>query len=276
MLGHPIGHSVSPQMHNAALAALSRRDTRWAGWTYERFDIDPASLGEALPLFLERGFVGLNLTVPHKVLALSLVASAEPEALQAGAVNTLHAGPGGWLGSNTDGYGLATAVREDLGLALAGARVVLLGAGGAARGAATECLRAGCAELWLYNRSADRLAGLVRDLAPLDGSGRVRTLGAGRPGPGALVINATSLGLKAADPSPLDLGSIGRPAAVFDMIYNPPSTRLLEQARAMGIPASGGLGMLVHQGARSLETWTGAPAAETAPVMRAAAAMALG
>jgi shikimate dehydrogenase len=267
-------------MHGAALAGLARANPRYRDWTYSAFDVLPERLGDALALLLERGFLGVNLTVPHKVLAVPLVSAVDPGAREAGAVNTLLAGEGGWRGFNTDGYGLAAGIREDLGRGLSGAPVVLLGAGGAARGAAAECLRSGCAGLWVINRSRATLDAFLRDVEPAARGIPVVGLGPGdsRAGlpRGALLINATSLGLKPGDPAPADLRGLPEVAAVYDMIYNPPETGLLRDARRIGLPASNGLGMLVHQGARALEIWTGEPAAATAPVMRAAAAKALG
>jgi shikimate dehydrogenase len=280
VIGHPIGHSLSPQMHNAALAEMRRTEPRFADWRYNAFDIEPGDLAAALDGMWRLGFRGINLTVPHKVLAVGLVPRLDALASEAGAVNTLVHDGKGWHGTNTDGYGLAAAIREDLGMALKGMPVILLGAGGAARGAAVECLRSGCAGLWILNRTRTNLDSLLAHLAPIAGRTPIGALhlgGAGRElTVGALVINATSAGLRADDPAPVDLAVFRGVAAVFDMIYNPPVTKLLEQARLLRIPHSNGLGMLVHQGAKSLEVWSGVPASATAPTMRAAAAKALG
>jgi shikimate dehydrogenase len=269
VLGHPIKHSVSPPMHNAALAEMAKRDARFASWKYFRFDIAPDDLPVALEKLHVCNFHGINLTVPHKIIAFDRVAAIDPAARPIGAVNTLRRTPAGWHGYNTDGYGLATAIREDLGRELAGAHVLLLGAGGAARGAAVECLQRGCASLTILNRTRENLDALLAQLVPLAGKSVVTGSTSAPTIPsGALVINATSAGLKTADPLPVDLTVLSRPAGVFDMIYNPPETPLLAQARALGIPAANGLSMLVHQGARALEIWSGA----TVPVdaMRAA------
>jgi shikimate dehydrogenase len=279
VLGHPIAHSLSPRMHNAALAALARDHPRFRNWRYVRFDVPPADLPQALDLLHEKKFHGLNLTVPHKILAFERVAQIDPAALRVGAVNTLVWTERGWRGHNTDGYGLTAAMGETLGRGLAGAHIVLLGAGGAARGAAVECLQQRCASLWIGNRTRTNLDALLAVLAPLAGRIPLRdflsaTPSAAIPG-GALVINATSAGLRAGDTPPVDLRKLPRPASVYDMIYNPPETPLLTQARALGLPRANGVAMLVHQGAKSLEIWTGVPAAQTAPIMRAAALAAL-
>jgi shikimate dehydrogenase len=294
VLGHPITHSLSPQMHNAALARMSLSDPRFASWRYVRFDIAPDDLPLALEKLHACGFLGLNLTLPHKILAFDRIASLDPAVRPIGAVNTLRRTAHGWHGYNTDGYGMASAVGENLGVELAGTPVILLGAGGAARGAAFECLQRGCAGLWIANRTRATLDALLAQLAPLangiplhgfdptalaaDGSatGAVSPGNAPLPPAGALVINATSVGLKPTDPLPLDLAALtarARPAGVYEMIYNPPETALLAQARALGLPAANGLSMLVHQGARALQIWS--DAAVPVPAMHAAVTAAI-
>jgi shikimate dehydrogenase len=277
VLGHPIAHSISPPMHNAALAALARDDAQWSGWRYFRIDVPPADLPRALDLLHARKFRGVNLTVPHKVMARELVDEIDEAARPVGAVNTLLWNSWGWRGFNTDGYGLSAAVRSTLKRELAGAEVLLLGAGGAARGAAVECLQRGCASLTVANRTHQRRDGLLYELRPLANGIPVRAAELPPEGcpAGLLVINATSGGLKPEEPAPVDLASFPRAAAVYDMIYNPPRTRLLQQAEKLGIPRANGLSMLVHQGAKALEIWTGIPAERTAPAMQAAAAAAL-
>jgi shikimate dehydrogenase len=282
VLGHPIKHSISPAMHNAALAELARSDPRYADWRYFRFEVPPADLPRALDLLHARRFRGVNLTVPHKILAFECMAEIDPAARPVGAVNTLRFSAEGWHGFNTDGYGLASAVRETLGRDLAGAAVLLLGAGGAARGAAVECLQRGCTALTIVNRTRANLDALLALLAPLAGPIPLQGLdpadldGIRAVPTGTIVINATSAGLRESDPSPIDLASLPRPTAVFDMIYNPPQTPLLRAAAALGLPHAHGLAMLVHQGAKALEIWSGVPAHQIAPTMGIAARAALG
>jgi len=277
VLGHPIKHSISPAMHNAALAEMSRTQARFGDWSYGRFDVPPADLPEALHRLHALGFQGLNLTVPHKVLAFGAMAAVDPAAHPIGAVNTLRWTPAGWHGYNTDGHGLSSGIRETLGLELRGATVVLLGAGGAARGAAVECLQRGCAGLWIANRTPENLETLLSLLHPLAGGIPLRGFApaqvpADLP-PGSLVINATSAGLKLGDPPPIDLAALSSPIGVYDMVYNPPMTSLLAQAADRGIAWGNGLSMLIHQGARALEIWTGTNVPIEA--MRAAALLAL-
>ena len=266
-------------MHNAALAAAAGRAPRFAEWKYFRFEVHPDDLPRALERLHAKQFRGVNLTVPHKVIAFDRVAYVDAAAQPIGAVNTLRWSVAGWEGFNTDGYGLATAVRETLGLSLAGMHVVLLGAGGAARGAAVECLQQRCASLWIANRTAENLEKLLAIVRPL---ARGTALHGFAPEKipaeipvGALVVNATSSGLRADEPAPIALAALPRPAAVYDMIYNPPQTRLLRDAAALGLPHANGLSMLVHQGAKALEIWSGLAASETAPAMSAAARAAM-
>src|SRR5690606_2205368 len=134
---------------------------------YFRFDVPPEELPEALQKLHARGFHGLNLTVPHKILAVSEVVAIDEGARPVGAVNTLRRTAEGWHGFNTDGYGLAAAVRATLGLDLTGRHVILLGAGGAARGAAVECLQRQCTSLWIANRTAENLETLLSALRPV-------------------------------------------------------------------------------------------------------------
>jgi shikimate dehydrogenase len=268
VLGSPIAHSRSPRMHNAALAALVERGaTELADWRYYKFEVPPERLESALPLFYQRGFRGLNLTLPHKVLALPLLARLEESGMAAGAVNTLVAGQGGYVGHNTDGAGFARALHEGLRVELRGADVVLLGAGGAARAIAAAVLRGGCRNLWIGNRDAGRLDALVEYLRTntpgAAGSVHPFQLG-GAPCdlPGeAVVINATSLGLRPGDPSPMPAGLSWRgQRAAVDIVYGVGETAFLRDARAAGVPAQDGSAMLCHQGALAFELWTGYPA----------------
>jgi shikimate dehydrogenase len=283
VLGFPIAHSLSPVMHNAALQSEARHNPRLETITYVRFEIKPEDLKEALPLFHSKGFLGLNLTVPHKVIAFSLIEKIDPSASPIGAVNTLRRTQSGWEGFNTDGYGLATAVKESLDIELTDSNILLIGAGGAARGAAVECLMRKCRSLTLVNRTAQNLEelkihlkGIAKEV-PINSVSQVSLLEPDVSGiaRGVLVINATSAGLKPSDLAPIDLVRLREPAGVFDMIYNPSKTQLMQQAEELGILTTNGLTMLVHQGAKALEIWTDAPSSRTAPLMLRAAREAL-
>lgn len=264
VLGHPVRHSISPQMHNAALTEMSASRPRLSHWRYHRFDIPPERLTESLPLFHAKGFYGLNLTVPHKELALAQIAEIDPHAKKVGAVNTLVRLERGYKGYNTDGYGLSQAIRSELKRDLSGSDVALLGAGGAARAAALQCILENCRSLQIVNRNQERLARLLDELTPLAKERGVQLSGSPSESfssekENLIVINATSLGLKPDDPLPISTDSLPAQAALYDMIYNPRETRLMSSFRKSGRPAANGLSMLVHQGARALEIWSGEP-----------------
>lgn len=272
LFGFPVSHSLSPVIHNAALADLAARDAQFGTWRYAKFEVPPEQLGVALRLAHAKGFRGLNLTLPHKEAALAHVETADDFTRAARAGNTLVRTPSGWRAANTDGGGMTDALRAELGVELRGRDAILLGAGGAARAAALQCLQEGVRSLWIGNRSRERLDTLLADLAPLAGGTPLRGFLFGAP-PGdlpreSIVLNATSAGLVPDAAAPVDLRKFPRPAVVYEMSYNPPVTALLRDAAALGLPHVNGLGMLVFQGARSLSLWTGQPA--SAEVMRAA------
>lgn len=263
VIGKPIRHSLSPAMHNAVLQSRVKADTRIKDWAYFRFEIDPHDLPQALRLFYEKGFLGLNLTVPHKVIALDLIASVSEEARSIGAVNTLVWSDSGYQGHNTDGYGMRVGIEHSLKVRLKDNAVLILGAGGAARAAAVECLKEKARSVWMLNRTPERLEALVQSLENLEGSDRLTPLlGADTKALSKLetdgiCINATSLGLRAEDPLPIDLAQVPPRWKVYDMVYNPRETALYRVAVAQGRSAATGLSMLVHQGAKAMELWTG-------------------
>lgn len=267
VFGHPIKHSISPAMHNAALADMAAHDERFGDWCYYRFDIEPERLGDALKAFAERKFAGINLTIPHKVDAVDMVTAIETDAATMGAVNTLRLTPEGYHGHNTDGFGLERAIAENLDVSLADQSIVLLGAGGAARAAAVQCLRKGCKHLFIGNRSTDRLAGLIALLENALPHASVTGFPFSEVPEAALeadlIINATSAGLKPDDEPPVDLAQFRGKPKLFDMIYNPAEPCLVREARKLGWSAANGLEMLVWQGVRALEIWseTDVPAA---------------
>lgn len=260
VLGHPIKHSVSPAMHNSAIAKLREAESRFSDWTYFRFDVAPEDMAEALTLFHKHNFLGLNLTIPHKVDALELIKGISPDAERMGAVNTLVWGEFGYDGFNTDGYGLKNGLAQDLGVSLKDATVVLLGSGGAARAAAVQCILDGCAKLYIGNRTPARLQSVMEVVQAMPGGEvaeafAIADLPTDLPEQG-VVINATSLGLKVEDPAPMDVTKLAKGWKVYDMIYNPSQTTLLKEADAHGLATANGLSMLVHQGVRSLEIWS--------------------
>jgi len=274
--GSPIKHSASPAMQNAGIAALG------LDWRYLAFEVRPADLRQAIQGALAMRFVGLNLTVPHKLLAMDMVDALDESAKTWGAVNTicfkaqdadrrwvslgqledLPAGEIRSQGFNTDADAITRALREDLGVEPHGAKVLLLGAGGAGRTAALKLASEGARALWLVNRTVSKAAELAREIQARFPEVQVTT---GYPKEEVdLLLNATSAGLRSDDPLPLDEGqfSLARSRAVYDMIYRPATTPLLRAAAAAGCRTANGLGMLLYQGARALELWSG----QAAPV----------
>lgn len=271
--GHPVKHSASPAMQNAGLVALG------LNWRYAAFDVHPDDLRDALAGAQAMNFIGLNLTVPHKILALELVDCIDPDAKAWGAVNTIafegKQPDGSWQplrdftetpgelrshGYNTDADAITRALREDLRVELAGARVLLLGAGGAGRTAALKLASEKVSQLYLVNRTPDKAEAVAKDIRAQYPTISVKL---GYPSSTVdLMLNATSLGLKPDDLLPLDQKQfpIKKAGAVYDMIYRPAETPLLKLAKQGGCRTANGLGMLLHQGAKSLEIWTGQPA----------------
>ncbi len=252
--GRPIAHSASPAMHNAAFAALG------LNWRYLAFEVDPKNLRAAIAGARAMRFAGLNLTVPHKLLAVDMVDALDESAKNWGAVNTIKFQGGEAIGFNTDAAAVVTALRDDLGVEIRGARVLLLGAGGAGRTTALKLASEHVAELFLVNRTQSKAEEIAAEIQKQFPAVQVST--AYPKGEVDLVLNATSLGLKHGDPSPLDENqfSLKQAGAVYDMIYRPAETSLLKAAKTSGCRTANGLGMLLHQGAKAFEIWTGQPA----------------
>lgn len=246
VFGSPITHTASPAMHNAAFAALNMN------WVYIAAHVEPVHLRNALIGIRDMNFRGVNLTVPHKILALDLMDEIDPEARQLGAVNTVVVADGRLVGHNTDGYGFTKAIQEDFNLTLAGKRIVILGAGGAGRALAVQCLREGAAAVIVANRTPGKTTGIPCQSIPLEPATVADALCQAD-----LLVNATSVGLKDDDTLGLPASAFRRELCVYDTIYRPAETQLLRQAAAAGARTSNGLSMLLHQGARSFEIWTG-------------------
>ena len=254
VLGAPIRHSASPAMHNAAFASLG------LDWRYLAFEVDPKNLHAAIVGAKVMGFAGLNLTVPHKLLAVDLVDMLDESAKAWGAVNTIRFDVNGAIGFNTDADAIVTALREALAMELRGAKVLLLGAGGAGRTAALKLASEKVGELFIVNRTPSKAEDIANEVKKRFPSVKIVV---GYPKANVdLILNATSLGLNSGDASPLDEKqfSLKQTHAVYDMIYRPAETRLLAAAKAAGCKTANGLGMLLHQGAKAFEIWTGKPA----------------
>ena len=258
VIGYPVEHSSSPAMHNAALARTE------LDFAYLPFAVPPDRVAEVPVAMRTLGIRGLNVTVPHKVAVMEGLDEISEEARAIGAVNTIANRDGHLTGYNTDAEGVIASLRADGGLDVLPEAVALLGAGGAARAILYALLQAGeVKEITLLNRTLDKAEALAADLDP--GSRRVRV---GSPGMGAavreagLLINATSVGMHpgpGASPLP-DPSVLHDRLTVLDIVYKPRRTRLLAQAEEAGAATVDGLGMLVHQGARAFEIWTGVSA----------------
>ncbi|WP_375460913.1 shikimate dehydrogenase [uncultured Enterovirga sp.] len=253
VIGHPIAHSRSPLIHGFWL-----REHGLAG-SYERIDVPPDELAGFLTTFAERGFVGGNVTVPHKEAVFRLVPASTERAQRLGAVNTLRAMPdGSLLADNTDGIGFAENVADAIGPGWAGevSSALVLGAGGAARAILGALLEHGIPRIRVANRNPDRAADLARfdpdRVEAIAWNAREAAL-AGTD----LVVNTTSLGMTGQPPLDLDLSALGPSGIVADIVYVPLVTPLLERARARGLRTVEGLGMLLHQAVPGFEAWFG-------------------
>lgn len=256
VLGHPIGHTLSPVMHNASLHALGRDAI------YLAFDVPPDQLLSVLPAMRAMGFGGVNLTVPLKEVAFAGLDDLDDSARLVGAVNTV-AFPetGGIRGYNTDGYGFLTAMHEAFHLSVANHAVHVIGTGGAGRALALVCAREGVTRLSCADVDADRaerVAAEIRSAAPTCSVTTVPVADQIEATRAAdIVIQSTPVGMRPEDP-PLLGSEAFRPGQwVFDLIYMYPETTLMKAARAAGALTANGLGMLLHQGARAYNIWTG-------------------
>lgn len=254
--GHPVSHSLSPAMHNAALRELG------LNWVYVPFDVDPASIESAVAAVRTLGLEGVNVTVPLKQAVLAHLDEIDGSALAVGSVNTIHNINGRLRGASTDGPGFLRAL-EAAGQEISGRRAYLLGAGGSAR-AVAFALAAEGAEIQIANRSRERAAALVASINALHPRAAASVEWGGGVAPFDLLVNTTSLGMSPDHQSCPELPSnpFRDQPFVFDLIYAPAETRLLREARSAGCETVNGVGMLVYQGALSLSLWSGLPLEE--------------
>ncbi len=249
VLGQPVGHSRSPAMQNAALAELGLA----ADWSYEAIEVAPGDFAARVRAMAEEGFVGANVTIPHKLAALELADEASAAARAIGAANTLSLEAGRIAAENTDAAGMLGAI----GTSTAGMRALVMGAGGSAR-AAVWALTSEGAEVEVWNRTAARARLLADELGAKTTE---------RPSTDAydVLVNATSVGMGAAThlqaemlkELPVDADFLRERQIVVDLAYGAAETELVRAARQHGAKAVDGLEVLVHQGAASLRIWTG-------------------
>ena len=268
ILGDPVAHSLSPRMHNAAFEALGMN------WRYVAFRVPPAALGQALRGVAALGMAGVNITIPHKESAVALLDESDNLVRQIGAVNTIRVSAGRLMGLNTDAAGVLDSLTSDAGMPVLGRSCVVIGAGGGGRAAAFAMATAGASRVVVLNRTEPRARNLADAVRRAVAGSRVE------PAPlgvatieraiedAEIVVHATAATMSAAmgggggraDWLQALARGLRRGMAVLDMVYTPAWTELLGAAKAAGATAVSGLSMLVFQGARSFELWTGRPA----------------
>ena len=247
VFGHPVTHSRSPRLHGFWLQRYG------IDGAYIPLGVPPVGFAAAVRALVDLGFRGANVTIPHKLAAFEICDHVAPFARRAGAVNTLIFRDGRIEGSNTDGFGFLESIREAApGWRADAGPAVLLGAGGAARAIAAALLDAGAPRVTLVNRTAAKAEGLARDLGgPIHVADRPPLEDA------ALLVNTTSLGMQGQPGLAVDLAPLPASAVVADIVYVPLETQLLAAARARGLVAVDGLGMLLHQARPGFEAWFG-------------------
>jgi shikimate dehydrogenase len=279
IFGDPIAHSLSPQIQNAALRACNIK------MQYARFHIRANELRPAVLFLRKLDFIGINLTVPHKLAAFAQVDDADESARRIGAINTVQLRDQELIGSNTDGEGFLRAIRGEFSIDLRDLRVMIIGAGGGTgRAIAWQCALENCERLVLVNRTLEKASKLAKELEPIFTGSRVL-------GPAArleaiawdetalraqladidLIVNATPLGMSPSDPTPIPARLLAPHHMVFDAVYGPSKTSLLRAAEAAGARGANGLSMLLYQGALSFSIWFN----REAPIEAMRAALAL-
>jgi shikimate dehydrogenase len=263
VFGDPVAHSLSPQMQNAALKQCE------IGLQYARFHIRANELRSALRFFRELNFIGVNLTVPHKIAGFTQIDEADELANRTGAVNTIRLHDKKLVGSNTDGEGFLRAIRSEFSVDVRDLRVMVIGAGGGTGHAiAWQCALENCERLVLVNRTLEKAKALAERLQSFFAGPRVL-------GPVArleavpwdeaalraqlahvdLLVNATPLGMNPSDPSPIPGRLVAPHHMVFDAVYGSSRTSFLRAADQAGARGVNGLSMLLHQGALSFSIW---------------------
>ena len=258
IIGYPIAHSISPIFQQAALDHC-RIDA-----TYQAYEVAPDDVGRFVNDLRRDGAWGINVTVPHKEAVIPHLDEVDDWATAAGAVNTIVNRDGYLTGHNTDGLGFLRALQDEGGFVPEGSRVLILGAGGAARGVVLALSRAKVSTLIIANRTLERAQRLAELAHSSDSKGIAIPL-VGRDLIGAaraadLIVNCTTIGMSHGPDeagSPLPAASITSTVLVNDLVYNPLETPLLKAAAQVGAKCLGGILMLVYQGAASFEMWTG-------------------
>lgn len=268
LIGYPLGHSISPVILQVAFDACG------IGARYEAWETPPEALAERIRALRSGDVLGANVTIPHKQTVIDFLDGTEGLATKAGAVNTIVNDQGRLAGHNTDVGGFDRALREDAGFDPRGARVVLLGAGGAGRAVALVLAEAGVGAIFVMDIVPERAGALATSLRE-QASGSIDLAWGGSTEEAfwralsecELLVNCTPLGTRGGEAeglAPVDAEAVPQDAVVFDLVYNPPETPLVAAARMRGNRAVSGLRMLVYQAAESFRLWTG----HEAPVER--------
>lgn len=269
VLGYPVAHSASPELHQPALDAFG------IGVSYIRLEVHPGQIRESFDLMKQLGFIGCNVTVPHKFEAMEACDAISEQAQLLGAVNTVVFGEKETTGYNTDGPGFEQAILEAFGFLPAQVHTLILGAGGGAGQAiATQCAIAKPARLTLVNRSMEKIEMLAGKLRRISPGTEITAISFSDPALAAhchsadLLVQTTSLGLKHDDPHVVPDDCLLARHCAYDTIYQPPQTPFLASARNMGCRTDNGLSLLIHQGAIAFQHWF--PGTDPLPYMRAA------
>ncbi len=262
IMAHPVAHSLSPVMHNAAFKALQMPHH------YHAFDVKPDELPAAVSAMRVLGIKGVNVSIPHKEQVLKFIDQINEEARVIGAVNTIVQGEDGRLiGYNTDGAGYVRSLLSETEIDLRQTHALVIGAGGAAKGIGVYLLKSGCKQLTVMNRTASKGEQLVHQLQsyiePYASETKVQAISwqdevSGTHDPFNLIINTTSVGMwPNTEAAPVRLKDMEAHIIVSDIVYNPLQTTLLQDAEKAGATVHQGLGMFVHQGALAFEYFTG-------------------
>jgi shikimate dehydrogenase len=255
VIGFPIGHTISPAIHNAAFAALG------LDCIYLPFAVRPENLARAIAGLIPLGIIGINVTIPHKETVIQHLDKVSLEARRIGAVNTVVIKSEKLIGYNTDGKGFVRALKEEGGIDIRGKKIVILGAGGAGRAVAVQSALEKAEELIIFDKEGERAKRLAADIKKNISALCVGTVSQDEIKPNLkeadILINATPIGMNAGDELIINPQWLLPRTLIFDLVYNPQDTRLMQAARERGCSVVGGLGMLIHQGALSFELWTG-------------------
>jgi len=253
LFGLPVGQSMSPDMHNAAFRQLG------LNFAYMAFAVERDQLRTAVEAIRALSVRGVNVTIPHKVAVMEFLDDIDPEALSIGAVNTIVNDNGKLLGYNTDGRGYVRSLVEETQVSLKDKRILIVGAGGAARAVGVSLAREGVKQITVANRSVEKAKELSDHLAHYVSSSMSTPLSECRDLYEVdIVINTTSVGMYPdMDHTPIPKESLHPNLLISDLIYNPFQTKLLKEGQEIGATTHNGLGMFVHQGALAFELWTG-------------------